>query len=93
VLHRIAGVREAAVVGVPDELLGEAIRAFVVLDDGVELTEQQVKRECAMRLEGFMVPRDVVFVRELPKTATAKVSRRLLRELTGSVVAGHLASD
>ena len=80
VLHRIPGVREAAIVGVPDELLGEAIRAFVVLDDGAALTEQQVKRECMARLESFMVPRDVVFVRELPKTATAKVSRKLLRE-------------
>jgi acyl-CoA synthetase (AMP-forming)/AMP-acid ligase II len=80
VLHRIAGVREAAVIGVPDELLGEAIRAFIVLDEGAELTEQHIKRECVTRLEGFMVPRDVVFVTELPKTTTAKVSRRLLRE-------------
>jgi len=80
VLHRIAGVREAAVIGIPDETLGEAIRAFVVLDEGASLTELQVKRECMARLEGFMVPRDVVFVLELPKTATAKVSRRLLRE-------------
>ena len=83
VLHRIAGVREAAVIGVPDENLGEAIRAFIVLDDGASLTEQQVKRECIARLESFMVPRDVRFVSELPKTATAKVSRRLLRELSG----------
>ena len=88
VLHRIAGVREAAVVGVPDELLGEAIRAFVVLDDTASLTEQQVKRECMARLEGFMVPRDVVFVSELPKTTTAKVSRRLLREMVTSPAAG-----
>ena len=83
-LHRIAGVREAAVVGVPDDALGEAIRAFVVLDEGAALTEQQVKRECMALLEGFMVPRDVVFVSELPTTATAKVSRRLLRELPRS---------
>ena len=86
VLHRIAGVREAAVVGVPDELLGEAIRAFIVLDEGVSLTEQQVKRECMARLESFMVPRDVVFVHELPKTATAKVSRRLLRAIDISLL-------
>jgi amino acid adenylation domain-containing protein len=84
VLHRIAGVREAAVVGVPDEMLGEAIRAFVVLDDGVSLSEQQVKRACMERLESFMVPREVLFVDELPKTATAKVSRRMLRELAGA---------
>ena len=81
VLHRITGVREAAIIGVPDELLGEAIRAFLVLDDGITLTEQQVKRECMARLESFMVPRDIVFVTELPKTTTAKVSRRLLREV------------
>jgi len=80
VLHRIPGVREAAVIGVPDETLGEAIRAFVVLDDGAALTDLQVKRECMARLEGFMVPRDVVFVTELPKTGTAKISKRLLRE-------------
>ena len=90
VLHRIVGVREAAVVGIPDELLGEAIRAFVVLDDGAALTEQQVKRECMSRLESFMVPRDVVFVSELPKTSTAKVSRRLLREMaTGETTPGQ----
>lgn len=87
VLHRIAGVREAAVVGVPDEVMGEAVRAFVVLDEGVSLTEQHIKRECMARLEGFMVPRDVVFLRELPKTATAKVSRRLLRELPADATA------
>jgi len=86
VLHKIAGVREAAVIGIPDVTLGEAIRAFVVLDEGASLTEQQVKRECMARLEGFMVPRDVVFVLELPKTATAKVSRRLLREHGGAAV-------
>ncbi len=91
VLHRIAGVREAAVIGIPDELLGEAIRAFVVLDDGASLSEQQVKRECMSRLESFMVPRDVVFVSELPKTTTAKVSRRLLRDLAVAPPAGSAA--
>ena len=90
VLHRIDGVREAAVIGIPDELLGEAIRAFVVLDDGATLTEQQVKRECMARLESFMVPRDVVFVNDLPKTSTAKVSRRLLRESANEIVADTL---
>jgi len=87
VLHRIQGVREAAVIGVPDEMLGEAIRAFIVLDEGATVTEQQVKRECITRLESFMVPRDVRFVAQLPKTATAKVSRRLLREIAGEVAA------
>ena len=76
VLHRLPGVREAAVIGVPDETLGEAVRAFIVLEEGAVLTEQEVKRACLARLESFMVPRDVVFLDELPKTATAKVRKK-----------------
>ena len=81
VLHRIPGVREAAVIGVPDEMLGEAIRAFVVLEDGAVLTERDVKKACLAALESFMVPRDVVFLPELPKTANAKVRKKDLREV------------
>ena len=81
VLHRIPGVREAAVIGVPDEVLGEAIRAFVVLEDGAVLTERDVKKACLAALESFMVPRDVVFLSELPKTANAKVRKKDLREV------------
>lgn len=77
-LHAIGGVREAAVAGVPDATAGEAIRAFVVLDPGAELTEQDIRRGCRLRLEDFMVPSEVVFVTELPKTETGKVRRASL---------------
>lgn len=80
VLHAIAGVREAAVVGVPDELLGQAIRAFIVLELGTSLNEKQIRMQSASRLENFMVPKDIVFLAELPKTATGKVSKKLLLE-------------
>lgn len=77
-LAAVPGVMEVAVVGVPDDLLGEAVRAFVVVDPGTELTEQSFKREAMARLESFMVPRDVVFVHELPKTVTGKVRKKSL---------------
>jgi long-chain acyl-CoA synthetase len=80
VLFDVDGVKEAAVVGVPDDVLGEAIRAFVVLDEGAALTEQDVIAACRTRLENFMVPRDVVFLDELPTTATGKVRRKSLRD-------------
>ena len=76
----IEGVKEAAVVGVPDEVLGEAIRAFVVLDEGATLTEQDVIAACRTRLENFMVPREVEFLDALPTTATGKVRRKSLKD-------------
>lgn len=81
-LAGIRGVREASVIGVPDEVMGEAVRAYVVLDPGVEFTEQSFKRQAQARLESFMVPRDVLFVPELPKTATGKVRKKSLLEQT-----------
>jgi long-chain acyl-CoA synthetase len=82
-LFDVDGVKEAAVVGVPDDVLGEAIRAFVVLDDGAVLTEQDVIAACRTRLENFMVPREVVFLDALPTTATGKVRRKSLLERAG----------
>ncbi len=79
-LAAIPGVREVSVVGVPDDVMGQAVRAFVVLDQEDQYTEQSLKREAMARLEGFMVPRDVVFVDSLPKTATGKVRKKSLIE-------------
>jgi long-chain acyl-CoA synthetase len=75
-LHGIPGVREAAVIGVADEILGEAVKAFVALEAGVSLTDQDIKAVCAARLENFMVPKEIVFLPELPKTPTGKIRKK-----------------
>lgn len=90
-LAAIHGVSEVAVIGVPDDILGEAIRAYVVLDEGTEYTAQEFKREAMMRLEGYMVPSDVLFEKSLPKTATGKVRKKSLVEQVDT--AGRFAAS
>jgi acyl-coenzyme A synthetase/AMP-(fatty) acid ligase len=79
-LYALGGIREAAVVGVPDEVLGEAIRAYVAFEEGVELTEKEIVAGCRTRLESFMVPKEVVIMDELPKTTTGKIRKKGLAE-------------
>jgi acyl-CoA synthetase (AMP-forming)/AMP-acid ligase II len=78
VLYELEAVKEAAVIGVPDEILGNAIKAFLVLHEDMALTEADVIKLCDKRLEKFMVPKHVVFVPELPKTSTGKIDKRRL---------------
>jgi long-chain acyl-CoA synthetase len=78
VLSELPGVAEAAVVGVPDDRTGEAVKAVLVRADGAELTEDQVRAHCVERLARFKVPAAIAFTDALPRTPTGKVARRQL---------------
>lgn len=78
VIMRLAGIREAAVIGIPDERMGERVKAIVVRSDE-SVTEDQIKQHCTTFLADYKVPRVVEFVDSLPRNSTGKVLKRLLQ--------------
>lgn len=73
------GVSEVAVVGVPSQATGEAVKAFIVRKDP-DVTEDDIKAYCRQSLTGYKAPRVIVFRDNLPKTPVGKILRRELRE-------------
>ncbi|WP_434666062.1 AMP-binding protein [Paraburkholderia sp. A3BS-1L] len=79
-IYRHPDVLEACVVGVPDDKWGEAVKAVVVLKPGREAAVQTLVAHCRALLADYKLPRSVTFVADLPKNASGKVARKLVRE-------------
>ncbi len=83
VLYRHPAVAAAATVGVPDELYGEEVAAFVVLKEGAEASAEELIEFCRTHLADFKCPKQVRFLAEMPKGPTGKVLKRELTRLYG----------
>jgi fatty-acyl-CoA synthase len=77
----MSGIRDAQVVGIPDEKYGEITGAFVILDKASDLTEADIKDYAAGKIARYKVPKHVFIVNEFPLTASGKIQKYKLREL------------
>src|SRR5437773_11369073 len=80
VLFEHPAIRECAVVGLPDAVKGEIPAVFVVLREGASLSTEEFDAYCRQRIAAYKVPRHVAFVDALPKNATGKILKRVLRD-------------
>ena len=80
VLCKLDGIAEAAVIGVPDEVFGQIIKAFVVMKKGSFLSERDILCYCAENIETLMVPKSIEFLDELPRTPNGKVDKKKLKD-------------
>jgi long-chain acyl-CoA synthetase len=80
VLLELDGIEEAAAIGIDDELLGQVIKAVVVLTPGGELDRRTVLAHCRKNLASYKIPKLVEFIDQLPKTSSGKIIRYKLQE-------------
>lgn len=81
VIYKIEGVKEVAVIGFSDVVMGESIIAHVTTHDHSQLNEKAIQQECMSKLEVFMVPQKVIFLDEMPKSPNGKIDKKELKKM------------
>lgn len=81
-LYHLPGVRDVQVAGVPSKKYGEEVGAFIILDEGAKLTEEEVRDWCRGKIARYKIPKYVFFVKEYPLTGSGKIQKYKLRELS-----------
>ncbi len=81
VLYSLPEVAECAVIGIPDDKWGEIVKAFIALREGTSLSPETVLEKCKQQLADFKKPRQIVFLKELPKNAAGKILKFKLKEI------------
>jgi long-chain acyl-CoA synthetase len=81
IIYKIKDVKEVAVIGIPDEIMGESIIAFITTHDLAKLNEKDIQTECMANLEIFMVPQRIVFLKEMPKSSNGKIDKSELKKM------------
>jgi long-chain acyl-CoA synthetase len=81
VIYKINGVKEVAVLGIPDVIMGESIVVFLTTHDTTQLSEKEIQSKCMTNLEQFMVPQKVIFLKEMPKSSNGKIDKKELKKI------------
>lgn len=81
IIYKIEGIKEVAVIGIPDAIMGESIVAHITLHENKTFTEKEVQKECMSKLEVFMVPQKVIFLKQMPKSPNGKIDKKELKKM------------
>ena len=81
IIYNITGVKEVAVLGIPDDIMGEAIIAFVTTHGSAKLEAKDILKECMSKLESFMIPKEIIFLEEMPKSSNGKIDKKELAKM------------
>jgi acyl-CoA synthetase (AMP-forming)/AMP-acid ligase II len=80
VLIRMPAIADVAVVGKKDQVFGETVAAFVVVREGEQVSQEDIRQFCADKLANYKIPSEIILIDKIPRTPTGKILKRELRE-------------